>query len=154
MKLATRFLPHLEKSNGRIGVISSMVTVVPFPFTAPYTACKMALHGFFETLRIELMEKKQSKLSISILILGSIATDPVKEGLKIFREFRAVVKARARYVYPVDECAISIVQSVTRRDKLGFYPSFLKYALILYFFFPEYMEWFLQRKTADFLKEH
>ena len=98
---------------------------------------------------LELMEKKQSKLSISIVILGAVATDPVKEGIKYLGpEFRALVKAR--YVYPVD---INIVQSVTRRDKLTFYPSFLKYARILYFFFPEYMEWFFQRQAADFLRE-
>ena len=151
-KLATRFLTHLEKSNGRIGVISSMVTIIPFPGLALYRGCKMALHGFFETLRVELMEQK-TKLSISVVILGVIVTEPLKEGMKTFREFRALVKVRARYVYPVDECAISIVQSLTRRDKLIFYPAFLKHARSLYFLFPEYMEWFLQRETAGFLRE-
>ncbi|KAJ7392063.1 hypothetical protein OS493_015009 [Desmophyllum pertusum] len=54
INIATLLLPGLQKTNGSIVVVSSLVGVVPVPRTAPYCGNKHALHGFFDTLRQDL----------------------------------------------------------------------------------------------------
>ena len=51
----TRFaLPLLEASRGRIVVVSSLAGLTGVPTRTGYAASKHALHGFFDSLRIEL----------------------------------------------------------------------------------------------------
>lgn len=51
----TRFaLPHLAASRGRIVVVSSLAGLTGVPTRSGYAASKHALHGFFDSLRIEL----------------------------------------------------------------------------------------------------
>ncbi len=51
----TRFaLPHLKASHGRIVVVSSLAGLTGVPTRSGYAATKHALHGFFDSLRIEL----------------------------------------------------------------------------------------------------
>ncbi len=51
----TRFaLPHLKASRGRIVVVSSLAGLTGVPTRTGYAASKHALHGFFDSLRIEL----------------------------------------------------------------------------------------------------
>jgi len=48
-------LPYLIRSRGRIVAISSLGGKAPLPYNSPYIASKFAMHGFFDSLRIELM---------------------------------------------------------------------------------------------------
>lgn len=47
-------LPHLKRSRGRIVVVSSLAGLTGVPTRTGYAASKHALHGFFDSLRIEL----------------------------------------------------------------------------------------------------
>jgi NAD(P)-dependent dehydrogenase (short-subunit alcohol dehydrogenase family) len=49
-----RALPHLKASRGRIVVLSSLSGLTGVPTRTGYAATKHALHGFFDSLRIEL----------------------------------------------------------------------------------------------------
>jgi short-subunit dehydrogenase len=57
-------LPHLKQSRGRIVAISSVGGKAPLPYNAPYISSKFAMHGFFDTLRMELM---QHGVSVTII---------------------------------------------------------------------------------------
>lgn len=46
-------LPYLKKSHGRIVAISSLGGKAAIPYNTPYCASKYALHGFFDSLRME-----------------------------------------------------------------------------------------------------
>ncbi|HSH43806.1 MAG TPA: SDR family oxidoreductase [Arenicellales bacterium] len=62
----TRFaLPHLEKSRGRIVVMSSIAGRTGVPGYSVYAASKHALLGFFESLRIEV---RDYDVSVSIMM--------------------------------------------------------------------------------------
>jgi short-subunit dehydrogenase len=50
-------LPYLIRSHGRIVAISSLGGKAPLPYNSPYIASKFAMHGFFDSLRIELMRR-------------------------------------------------------------------------------------------------
>eukprot|EP00049_Salpingoeca_infusionum_P018552 m.357754 g.357754 ORF g.357754 m.357754 type:complete len:301 (-) comp17927_c0_seq1:101-1003(-) len=72
--LATHALPALEVSGGVITVVSSAAGQTGLPFVAPYSSSKHALHGFFNSLRQELIVS-DSKVSITLVPLGNIDTD-------------------------------------------------------------------------------
>ena len=67
-------LPHLQKSNGRLIVVSSLGGLIPFPRQTFYNASKYALNGFFDSLRMELMGK-QSGVSITMVCPGFVQTE-------------------------------------------------------------------------------
>ncbi len=48
-------LPHLIRSRGRLVAVSSLGGKAPLPFNTPYIASKYALHGFYDSLRMELV---------------------------------------------------------------------------------------------------
>ena len=133
MKLATVFLPELQKSSGRIGVVSSLAAVLPIPRMAPYCACKAALHGFFNSLRMELIARK-TNTSITINVLGGIATKAMLDNM------HKVPDMKPEDLYPVDECAMTIVQAITKRKRLIFYPRYFKITQFMHLLFPETIE--------------
>jgi short-subunit dehydrogenase len=53
-------LPYLIRTKGRIVAISSLGGKVPLPFNTPYIASKYAMHGFYDSLRIELSHHRVS----------------------------------------------------------------------------------------------
>ena len=51
---ALHALPHLKATRGRLVVVSSLAGLTGVPTRTGYAASKHALHGFFDSLRIEL----------------------------------------------------------------------------------------------------
>ena len=47
-------LPHLKQTKGRIVAMSSLGGKAAMPFNTPYVASKFAMHGFYDSLRMEL----------------------------------------------------------------------------------------------------
>ncbi len=47
-------LPYLKKTRGRIVAVSSLGGKAAIPYNTPYCASKYAVHGFFDSLRMEL----------------------------------------------------------------------------------------------------
>ena len=47
-------LPHLIRSHGRLTAVSSLGGKAPLPYNSPYIASKFAMHGFYDSLRMEL----------------------------------------------------------------------------------------------------
>ncbi len=57
-------LPHLKQSKGRIVAISSLGGKAAIPFNTPYCASKYGIHGFYDSLRIEL-----AKADVSVTVI-------------------------------------------------------------------------------------
>jgi short-subunit dehydrogenase len=71
--LTKSVLPHmLDKKSGQIVVISSVAGKFGFFFRSAYSASKHALHGFFESLRMEIFN---DNVKILIVCPGKIRTD-------------------------------------------------------------------------------
>jgi dehydrogenase/reductase SDR family member 7B len=67
-----QIIPHMIKAGGgQIAVITSLVGKFGFPLRSAYAASKHALHGFFETLQLEL---KPHKIYTTIICPGRIKT--------------------------------------------------------------------------------
>lgn len=71
-------LPSLTEQRGMIITLSSMSGFVPLSNQSAYNASKHALHGFFESLRLELQEQ----VHIMLVCPGFTATDMRKRALQ------------------------------------------------------------------------
>jgi short-subunit dehydrogenase len=61
----------IEQGSGHISATSSIVGKFGFPLRSAYSASKHALHGFFESVRAELVEKG---IKVAMIIPGRILT--------------------------------------------------------------------------------
>jgi short-subunit dehydrogenase len=57
-------LPYLKESHGRIVAISSLGGKAALPYNSPYISSKFAIHGFCDTLRMEL---KKHGISVTVV---------------------------------------------------------------------------------------
>ncbi|WP_439489398.1 SDR family oxidoreductase [Algoriphagus sp.] len=77
--LTKALLPHfIERKAGQFGVISSLVGKFGSPYRSSYAAAKHALHGFFESLRLEHF---QDNIKVTMICPGFIKTDVSKNAL-------------------------------------------------------------------------
>ena len=65
-------LPYLKQTRGRIVAISSLGGKAPLPYNTPYIASKYALHGFYDTLR---MEVAQHGISVTVICPSWVVTE-------------------------------------------------------------------------------
>uniref|UniRef100_K7F6X0 11-beta-hydroxysteroid dehydrogenase 1 n=2 Tax=Pelodiscus sinensis TaxID=13735 RepID=K7F6X0_PELSI len=129
-------LPRLKDSRGSIVVVSSMAGKIGFPFTAPYSATKFALDGFFSFLRQELI-LQSIDVSITLCILGFVDT-----------ESAVTAVADVVLVTPAlkEECALEIIKGGALRQREVYY----KYAatripLLIRDWAPEFLDYLIRR---------
>ena len=115
--LATAALPALSKSNGHISVVSSLAGHIGVPKTAVYSATKHALHGFFNSLRVELKILGNEKVAITLCSIGATATEGA----------RGVMKKMGNKVHwdPPGLAAIAILRGAVNRKREIFHPHHL-----------------------------
>ncbi|NXP03109.1 DHI1 dehydrogenase, partial [Thinocorus orbignyianus] len=111
--MTTSALPLLKESEGSIVVVSSVAGKVSGPFTAPYSATKFALDGFFSSLRQEFIVDKVN-VSVTLCILGYIDTESAVQAVS--HTIRATPA-------PKEECAMEIIKSGALRRRELHYPS-------------------------------
>ena len=119
--LATMAMPQLIKSRdaskgefGSIIVVSSGAGGMGLPKVSPYSSTKHALHGFFDSLRLELIHKNLP-VKISIGIIGNIDTKANRDNTKgdlLYAPKHA----------PKDECAMAIIRAGATYQNLFYYP--------------------------------
>lgn len=78
--LSSVILPYFQKKkSGHFVVMSSMAGKFGVPFRSGYSGAKMALHGFFESLRAE---NKRNNIDVTLICPGFIQTDISRHALK------------------------------------------------------------------------
>ena len=112
-------LPHIRTSHGSILFVSSIAGLIGFPESAAYSSAKMALTGFTETLRWELLGKG---VHIGIAYVGF--TENVKDkqilapsGGKMLKIHRYSIK-----LIPMQVMASKLVKMLELRKVKGYYP--------------------------------
>ena len=109
-------LPHLIPRNGRIVAVSSLGGKVPLPYNSPYIASKFAMHGFFDSLRIEL---KRHGVSVTIIcpywvVTGFHEAQMDKDGTPRGPDGRAIY---SKNMMSAERCAEIILRSTYRRQR-------------------------------------
>jgi short-subunit dehydrogenase len=106
-------LPHFNKNQSSIIVISSVVGLFGFPLRSSYAASKHALHGYFESMALE-----SGNPHILIVCPGRINTPISLSALQASGEKHAQVDPGQANGIPADVCAQKIVKALGRRKKL------------------------------------
>jgi len=107
-------LPALVKAQGRIGVLSSVSGFSPLLYRTAYSASKHALHGFFESLRTELVD---DGVTVTMICPSFVAT-----GIETRAAHRSDDDSggwtTTGEVSAPDELARQIVTALTSRQRL------------------------------------
>ncbi len=109
-------LPYLVQSRGRIVAVSSLGGMAPLPYNSPYTASKFAMHGFFDSLRLELV---RHKVSVTIIcpywvVTGFHEAQMDKNGIPKGLQGRAIY---TKNMMTAEQCAAVILRSAYRRRR-------------------------------------
>lgn len=109
-------LPHLICSRGRIVAVSSLGGKAPLPYNSPYIASKFAIHGFFDSLRIEL---ERHGVSVTIIcpywvVTGFHEAQLDKDGLPRGPRGRAIY---TKNMMSPERCAQVILRAANRRQR-------------------------------------
>jgi len=107
-------LPHLKRSRGRIVGVSSITGKVGVPTRTLYSGTKHAMAGFFDSLRIELLE---DHVSVTIVYPGFVATDIATRALGPDGKPLGKRPVNNRKAIQVDDCARRIIQAAARRER-------------------------------------
>lgn len=113
--LTKALLPYLmERKQGHIATVSSLVGKFGSPYRSSYAASKHALHGFFDSLRAELIDYN---IDISLICPGYIATDISINALQgDGSKLGTMDEATAKGLKP-ETCARRIVKGLEKREE-------------------------------------
>eukprot|EP01147_Barroeca_monosierra_P007517 gene7517-9811_t len=114
-------LPHLKQSQGRIVVVSSFYGVIPAPFQAGYSATKHALHGFYNTLRQELVTYG---VSITVHCPGGVKTEVQGKFVDPATKRHMQLEMPEQMLASSRGCAASILWAASKRLSQVYYPIY------------------------------
>lgn len=147
----TKFaLPYIRHAQGSIVFISSGAGLKGLPAGAPYSASKMALKSFSESLRSEL----KGEVHVGILYAGFTENDPDKQ--KFNGKGELIPAKREKFASTQVEVAEAVMQMLRRRKRQTVMTLTGKLANFAYTFFPRLSEdliiWY-SRRTEMFGKD-
>ena len=106
---------YLEKSNGKLVIVSSTAGLIGLPNTVAYAGSKHALVGYFDGFRADLMKFNKNQISITIASLGAIDTDTARTNTK------GSISDMVTW-YPADDCARAILFGAESKQRHVYYP--------------------------------
>jgi short-subunit dehydrogenase len=109
-------IPHLKQTRGRIVAISSLGGKAALPYNTPYISSKFALHGFCDTLRMEL---KQHGVSVTVVcpswvVTGFHEAQMDKNGVPRGARGRAIYTKK---MMTADQCAAVTLRAAQKRRR-------------------------------------
>lgn len=107
-------LPHLKASKGLIVAVSSVTGKTGVPTRTAYAASKHAMQGFFDSLRIELMD---SGVAVSVISPGFVQTEVRERALGADGQPLQTSHLTEAEVMPVEDCVQQIVRAMQRRRR-------------------------------------
>jgi len=108
-------LPDLKASQGLIVAISSLTGKMGIPTRSGYSASKHAMQGFFDSIRIELRDKK---VDVLVVCPGFVATDMRQRVLGTDgNAISTSLGDEQSMAMPVSECVNQIIQAMQARKR-------------------------------------
>ncbi len=113
--LACHALPHLKARKGSIVVLSSLLGLTGAPTRTGYAATKHALHGFFDSLRIELAG---SGVGVTIVCPDFVVSEIHKRALGPDGEPLGASPMVEAKIMTAERCAELVLDAARRRKRL------------------------------------
>ena len=115
MMLTKLLLPRfMEQKSGHIVVTTSIAGVFGFPLRSAYCASKHALHGYFDTLRAELVDYN---IDVTIVCPGRIHTDISKHALDKDGKETGKMDEGQKKGMAVDRCVKQVLRATQKNKK-------------------------------------
>lgn len=113
--LTKAILPYMEaQKSGHIIVISSIAGKFGFFLRSAYSASKHALHGFYESLRLE---EEQFEINVTIACPGKINTSISVNALNSFGEIHGEMDHNQETGMSAEECVSILLNAVAKNKK-------------------------------------
>jgi short-subunit dehydrogenase len=109
-------LPYLKESKGRLVAVSSLAGLSGVPTRTAYAASKHAIFGFFDSLRIELME---TGVTVTIIAPDFVLSEMHRRAFGSDGKPLGQSPMQEEKIMTSDECASQIVKAMENRDRLA-----------------------------------
>jgi dehydrogenase/reductase SDR family protein 7B len=140
-------LPYfLKQQSGQIIVISSISGKFGFYFRSAYSASKHALHGFFESLR---MEVDKDNIKVLLVCPGKIRTNISVNAVTANGEKHNKMDAGTEEGLSAERCAAKILQGVEKGKEELFIGGRELYAVWVKRFFPSLFSKLIKKQKAE-----
>lgn len=145
--LTKSVLPHfLKQQSGQIIVISSISGKFGFYFRSAYSASKHALHGFFESLR---MEVDKDHIKVLLVCPGKIRTNISVNAVTASGEKHNTMDPATDEGMSAEQCALKIITGVEKgKEELFIGGKELK-AVWIKRFFPGLFSKLIKKQKAE-----
>jgi short-subunit dehydrogenase len=114
--LTCEALPRLRDSRGQIVVVSSLTGLTGVPTRSGYAASKHALHGFFDSLRIEL---RGSGVGVTIACPDFVRSEIHRRAIGADGQSLGTTPMREGKIMSAEECARRILKAARERRRLA-----------------------------------
>ena len=112
--LAKLVLPRMiEQKSGHLVVTSSVAGKHAVPHHSAYCAAKHALHGYFDTLRVEHLA---DNIDVTLLVIAGIRSNVYEHALKADGSEYGPSLDRVMTGMSAEDCAEQVVDGLLRRD--------------------------------------
>jgi len=115
VRLTSLALPHLKASRGLLVAVASLAGFTGIPERTAYAGSKHALIGFFESLRIELVE---SGVDVSIVAPDFVVSEIHKRAIGPDGEPLGVSPMQQSKIMTAETCARLIARGMEKRQRL------------------------------------
>jgi short-subunit dehydrogenase len=119
-------LPHVCRRKGSLVAVSSLTGRRGIPTYAAYGASKFAVHGLYESLRVELADRG---VHVGVLAPGFVATplrEHVLDGHGMVCKTPPTVPFR---IWPLEKCVDLVIRLLVRRQREVLLPGFVRHLL-------------------------
>lgn len=111
---ASHALPALRRTQGRLVVVSSLTGKTGVPTRSGYAASKHALHGFFDSLRIEL---RGTGVSVTLVCPGIVSTGIRARNLDASGRPAGHSHVDEAAAMPVERCVAIMLRAIRGRKR-------------------------------------
>jgi NAD(P)-dependent dehydrogenase (short-subunit alcohol dehydrogenase family) len=108
-------LPHLKRSRGRIVAVASVAGLIGVPTRTGYSAAKHAVIGFFDSLRVELLD---AGVSVTVVCPDFVVSEIHKRALGADGRPLGDNPMAAADIMTAAACAAIMVGAIERRERL------------------------------------
>ncbi|HSN47448.1 MAG TPA: SDR family NAD(P)-dependent oxidoreductase [Flavobacterium sp.] len=135
-------LPHLKKTNGRVGLVGSVGAYLPNPNLGAYGASKAAVHSIGQTLQVELMG---TGVSCTTLHPGFVVSEIARiDNDGVWHPERADPRP-SNLIWPTDKAAKVMVKAILRRKRNYVFTGHGKVFVWLQRWFPGLMRFIISK---------
>lgn len=146
VQLTQGVLPKmLENKSGKIIVISSLTGKWGFYLRSSYAASKHALHGYYDSLR---MEVEDSNVQVHIVTPGFIATDISKHAIDANGHPTGTLDLKQANGISPEDCARQILRGIAKNKREFGVGGKELLSLFLHQYFPKFFFRVLKKQSA------